>query len=29
MYNQGYAEGKKHIIKYLIKELSGIINNEQ
>lgn len=28
MYNQGYAEGKKHIIKYLIKELSGIVNNE-
>lgn len=28
MYNQGYAEGKKHIIKYLIKELSGIINHE-
>ena len=28
MYNQGYAEGKKHIIKYLIKELTGLLNNE-
>ena len=28
-YNQGYAEGKKHIIKYLIKQLSGLIENEQ
>lgn len=28
MFNQGYAEGKKHIIKYLIKELTGLINHE-